>query len=394
MEKKQKILIVHNYYQIPGGEDTVVANEERLLKQQGHEVIVYTRNNSQLKQFHLLQKLLLPFTGIFSLRTFREVNQLIKKEKINLVHVHNTLSLISPSVYYAAFFRKLPVVQTVHNFRLVCPNATLFRDNHICEDCPAMGLHCGIRHACYRNSKLQTLAAAAILKVHRLLGTYKKLHYICLTEFNREKLLSLRKYINPAHVYVKPNFTFLDTAEIIPFVKRLPQFLFIGRIDALKGIEFLLETWKKMGSSAPRLIICGTGPLEDWCKDYISKNALTQVQLAGFLPPPEIREFIATSQAVILPTRWYEGFPMIMVEAFSAGTPVLGSNIGNVKHILESIAPAGTFTFDSSQELIEKVLNPQDYVTTIKQYYDRHYLPQVNYDMLIDIYKQILLQQK
>lgn len=207
---KERILIVHNYYQVPGGEDTVVANEMKMLKDNGHEVILYSRNNSELKSFNKLRKICLPFTIIFSLRTYREVNKIIKENKIDIVHVHNTLTLISPSVYYAAFANKKPVVQTIHNFRLLCPGATFYHDGHICEDCISKGLKCAISNRCYRGSKIQTIACVVTLKIHRFLGTYNKLNYICLTDFNKEKLLELnngnRQIINPNMVFVKPNF--------------------------------------------------------------------------------------------------------------------------------------------------------------------------------------------
>lgn len=211
--EKQKVLIVHNYYQIPGGEDTVVANEQKLLEDHGHHVVLYSRNNSELKTMSKLKKLCLPFTTVFNPRTYKEIKKIIRDQHIDIVHVHNTLNLISPSAYYAAFSCKVPVVQTVHNFRLLCPGATFYRDGHICEDCVEHGLKCALKHRCYRNSKAQTLMCVINTKIHRLIGTYKKLNYICLTDFNKEKLLQLnrsgkKQIIDPDKVYVKPNFTF------------------------------------------------------------------------------------------------------------------------------------------------------------------------------------------
>ena len=215
MEHKQKVLMVHNYYQIPGGEDTVVENEKRLLEENGHEVILYTRHNNELKSFSKIKKLVLPFTTIFNIKTYKDVKRIIKKEHIEIVHVHNTLNLISPSVYYAALSCKVPVIQTVHNFRLLCPGATFYRDGHICEDCLKYGLKCAVKHGCYRNSKLQTLACVITTKIHRMLGVYRKINYICLTEFNKNKLLELnyrskKIIISPEKVYVKPNFTYMQ----------------------------------------------------------------------------------------------------------------------------------------------------------------------------------------
>jgi len=210
--------VVHNHYQIPGGEDTVVDNEIKMLKNHGHEVIFYSRSNNELKTMSKWRKLGLPFTTIFSFKTYREIKQIIKRENIDIVHVHNTLNMISPSVYYAAFSCNVPVFQTVHNFRLLCPAATFYRDGKICEDCMTKGLKCAVSNKCYRGSKLETLACVLNLKIHRAFGTYKKVNYICLTEFNKQKLLEInsgkREIINPNKIHVKPNFIWNSEAEV------------------------------------------------------------------------------------------------------------------------------------------------------------------------------------
>ncbi len=202
--KKKTVLIVHNYYQIPGGEDAVVANEKQLLESHGHKVVMYTRNNNEIRG---LRKLVAPFTTIFNLKTYYDVKSIIKKEGIDVVHVHNTLNLISPAVYYAAIDCNVPVVQTIHNYRLLCPNALLFRDGHVCEDCLEKGLRCSVSHGCYRDSRLQTLVCVIGLKLHRMTGIYRRINYIALTEFGRKMILR-HSQIVPERVYLKPNFTF------------------------------------------------------------------------------------------------------------------------------------------------------------------------------------------
>ena len=181
-----------------------------------------------------------------------------------MVHVHNTLNLISPAVYYAARSMKISVVQTVHNFRLLCPGATFYRNGHICEDCVKHGLKCAVKHSCYRGSKAQTLVCAISTWLHRTTGIYEKINYICLTEFNKDKLLQL-KQIKPERVFVKPNFV-ENNNSFIPEEERLNQFIFVGRLDKLKGVDILFEAWKRMGEDAHKLIVCGTGPMEDWCR--------------------------------------------------------------------------------------------------------------------------------
>lgn len=221
---KQNVLIVHNQYQVPGGEDMVVSNEIKLLEGYGHKVITYYRYNSELEIMPFYNKIFLPLALIFNPRTYFQVKKIIICEKIDIVHVHNTLSLISPSVYYAAFSCGIPVVQTIHNFRLLCPQATLYRDGQICEDCLTIGLRSAVKHSCYRKSRLQTLACVVNTKIHRRLGTYYKLNYICLTQFNKDKLLLLnhnkkKLVINPDRVFIKPNFTFSSENQYKQFRK-------------------------------------------------------------------------------------------------------------------------------------------------------------------------------
>ncbi|MDO5424820.1 MAG: glycosyltransferase [Eubacteriales bacterium] len=351
-DKKQNILIVHNYYQIPGGEDTVVANEKKMLEDHGHKVILYSRNNAELKQMSKLQKLVLPITTIFNPRTYKEIKRLIKLENIEIVHVHNTLNLVSPAVYYAARAMKVPVVQTVHNFRLLCPGATLYRDGHICEDCLERGLWCAVKHKCYRGSRIQTLACVLSTWFHRITGIYGKINYICLTEFNKSKLLEL-KQIKPEKVFVKPNFV-ESKGGFVSGENRKNQFVFAGRLDKLKGIDILFEAWKRMGDTAPELVVCGTGSMEEWCKSFVQQNRVN-VELRGFVSNDEVLEIIANSRALVLPTQLYEGFPMNIVEAFCVGTPVICSDLGNAGNVVEDGINGVKFQCDSPSALIQAV---------------------------------------
>lgn len=386
MMRKQTVLIVHNYYQIPGGEDSVVANERKMLEEHGYKVYLYTRNNSELKTMGIIQKLKLPFTTVFNFKTYRDIKKIIKEKHIDIVHVHNTLNLISPSVYYAARAMKVPVVQTIHNFRLLCPGATFYRDGHICEDCVEHGLKCAVKHNCYRDSKIQTLACVISTKFHRMTGIYGKINYICLTEFNKEKLLQL-KQIKEENVFVKPNFV-ESVGEFVPEEERKNQFVFAGRLDKLKGIDFLLKVWKQMGEYAPQLVICGTGPLEDWCKKFIVDNKLN-VKMLGFVPNTETRKLIANSKALILPTQWYEGFPMSMVEAFSVGTPVICSDLGNSGNLIENNINGYKFRLNSINNLVEIVRRYDGpYISTLEMYKNK-YLEEINYRILIKIYNNV-----
>ena len=384
-EKKQKVLIVHNYYQIPGGEDTVVANEKKMLEDHGHEVVLYIRHNSELKELSKLQKILLPVNTIFNFQTYREVKKLIKEQKINLVHVHNTLNLVSPSVYYAAFACHVPVVQTVHNFRLLCPGATFFRDGHVCEECLSKGLICAVKHKCYRGSRVQTLACVISTLIHRMIGTYGKINYICLTEFNKEKLLNL-KQIKEEKIFVKPNFV-EAVRELVPYEKRKDQFVYVGRLEEIKGMDILLKAWKHLGEQAPMLLMCGKGPLEEWCQDFIEENHLANVEMLGFVPNEQVRKLVGESKALVLPTQVYEGFPMTIAEAYAAGTPVIGSDLGNTGSLIENGKNGLKFQPKSIEELAEAVLKIRESFGGLGEEMIYKYSAENNYEQLRNIYE-------
>lgn len=384
-EKKQKVLIVHNYYQIPGGEDTVVANEKKMLEDHGHEVVLYIRHNSELKELSKLQKILLPVNTIFNFQTYREVKKIIKEQKINLVHVHNTLNLVSPSVYYAAFACHVPVVQTVHNFRLLCPGATFFRDGHVCEECLSKGLICAVKHKCYRGSRVQTLACVISTLIHRMIGTYGKINYICLTEFNKEKLLNL-KQIKEEKIFVKPNFV-EAVRELVPYEKRKDQFVYVGRLEEIKGMDILLKAWKHLGEQAPMLLMCGKGPLEEWCQDFIEENHLANVEMLGFVPNEQVRKLVGESKALVLPTQVYEGFPMTIAEAYAAGTPVIGSDLGNTGSLIENGKNGLKFQPKSIEELAEAVLKIRESFGGLGEEMIYKYSAENNYEQLRNIYE-------
>lgn len=387
---KQNILLVHNYYQIPGGEDTVVANEKKMLEEHGHEVLLYSRNNAEIRKMSKMQKIfLLPFITVFNVRTFRDIRKIIKDNNVDIVHVHNTLNLISPSVYYAARSCKVPIVQTIHNFRFICPNATLYRDGHICEDCIEKGLVCAVRHNCYRGSKIETLACVINAKLHRLTGIYKKLRFVCLTEFNKSKLLSLNQIKNSG-IFIKPNFAKCD-GKMIPREKRENQFVFAGRLDRLKGIGILLRAWKEMGDFSVRLIVCGTGPEEKWCKDFVSENHLN-VEMKGFVSNEEVRKLLSNSKALILPTQWYEGFPMSIVEAYSVGTPVICSDLGNTGSIVQEGITGCKFRAGSVEKLrdaIRRLATYEHIYDTTYREFEMKYTEEKNYEMLLRIYESV-----
>lgn len=388
--KEQNVLMAHNYYQVPGGEDTVFHNEVKMLEKNGHKVTKYTRHNDEIKD-GMISKLKLGIDTIFSFKTYKEVKKLIDENDIDVVHVHNTLPLISPSIYYAARAKKVPVVQTIHNFRLLCPGATFTRNGEICEDCISKGLEQSLKHRCYRNSLSQTFIMYAMLKFHRIIGTYNKVNYITLTEFNKHKLSSLVKDKND--IYVKPNF--VEKRE--QGKRKLEDyFVYMGRLDDLKGINFLVEAWKDIDKNI-KLYVIGTGPEEENLKNIISTNNLDNIKLLGFMKREDAFKVIEKCRAIIAPSKWYEGFPMTIAESFSLGVPVIGSKLGNIESILDDVNNGLLFEIknkDMLKGVIDKVFYDEELNMNLgnkayKVFKDK-YTDEENYKCISKIYKSLV----
>ena len=327
---------------------------------------------------------MLPFTTIFSIKTYRDIKRIIKQERIDIVHCHNTFPLISPSVYYAAWRCKIPVVQTIHNFRLICPNGVLFRDDESCEDCLKCGLKCGIKNSCYRNSKLQTIVLVSMLRVHRALGTYKKLRYIFLTEFNREKFRGLLGEKIDTE-FVKQNFEYIDLPEIDE--ERDGSYIFVGRLDKNKGIDFLVDNWNDKRD----LYIFGNGALEEYVKEACKHNE--KLHYMGYQPQEVIWKYLGKAAAMLLPTDLYEGVPMTLIESFALGTPVICSDIGNGADIVKKENAGIAFKRRDKDDLLRAIDEDAKYFDVYsakaKRAYEMNYTPEANYQQLKSIYEAI-----
>lgn len=411
------VLIVHNEYQFAGGEDTVVRQDAALLEKHGHKVRFYTRHNDELKSFTKFQKLLLPFTTVFSLKAYREIRSAIRENQIDIVHVHNTLPLISYSAYYAAKKEGCKLIQTIHNFRLVCPNALFYRDGHICEDCLEKGLLCGVKQGCYRGSKAQTAMVALSLKIHRMLGSFKKPDaYIALTSFNKEKISSV---VNPEKIFVKPNYLALSenvwTDGTLPGAERnslsdtfsagtpatnidLPApfsyYIYAARLEQVKGIFVLLEAFRKLPHE--KLLLLGTGPDEEKVKAFIEKHHMKNVNCLGFLPHEKTLACLKNAKALIFPSLWYEGFPMTIVESLACGTPVIASDTPNLTETICSGENGYTFHTGNADSLGNAVqhisaLSGEETARlrgNARATYESHFTEDIIYKKMLEIYKK------
>lgn len=340
-----KILLVHNFYQQPGGEDQVFRAEAEILGNAGHTVVELTEDNDRVRE---MSRVALARATIWNSDAYRRVYDTVVRERPDVVHFHNIFPLISPAAYYAAGRAGAAVVQTLHNYRLICPAATLFRDGRPCEDCVGHAPWPGVRHACYRGSRPASAGVAAMLAFHRWRGTWSKQidAYIVLNEFARSKFI--QGGLPPEKLFLKPNFVYPDPG----FGPGGETFLFAGRLAPEKGIEVLLDAWS--GSPEfPMLHIIGDGPLEGVVRGRV--RTLDNAKYLGRIPHSEVLTAMRHAKALIQPSTWYEMFPVNVVEAFACGLPVIASDAGALPGIVETGSNGMLFESGNSADLSSKV---------------------------------------
>ena len=381
-----KILIIHNRYIQYGGEDSVVESEMDLLKSHGHDVRLYARDNQEVNQ---MGKLDLLINSVWSRKSKDDLLQLINEFRPDIIHVHNTFPLISPVVYWAACEARVPIVQTIHNFRLACLQAMFLRDGEVCEDCLGKIPWRGVMHKCYRDSFSASIVSAISLQTHRVIGTYKNKisGYIALNSFCRNKLVDMG--LKADRIFVKPNFVSMPNIE-----KNTSRIsgnpLFVGRLSKDKGVQILADAMKYF----PDIMfdVVGVGP-----DDHVF-NGLTNVNIKGNLPLDDVYALMRAAPFLIMPSIWYENMPRTLVESFGCGTPVIASRIGALAELVENEKSGLLFEPGSCDDLCRAVkwaLNHVDEMTDmgvcVREIYDQKYTDKKNYTMMIDIYERIIL---
>lgn len=322
-----RILSVHNRYLIGGGEDNSTAAENALLEQHGHTVECYTEDNERVAELGFVRT---AARTIWSQESYKAIRQVLQKGRFDVLSCQNTFPLISPSVYYAAQAEGVPVVQTLRNYRLLCPNAYFFRDDKACESCMGKLFPWpGVRHACYRESKAGTLVLATMLATHRIMRTYHEQVdlYVALTEFARRKFIE--GGLPAAKITVKPNFVDPDPGA---GQGDGGYFLFVGRLSEEKGLATLLAAWRSLPTPVP-LKIAGEGPLQALVERAAAENI--GVEYLGRRSSAEVFELMGGAHALVFPSQWYEGLPRTIIEAFAKGTPVVATRLGAMETLVE-----------------------------------------------------------
>ncbi|MEM9399960.1 MAG: glycosyltransferase [Verrucomicrobiota bacterium] len=384
-----RILSVHNSYQIRGGEDESRQTEENLLRSHGHQIETYEISNDLISDMSSIQ---VAVRTLWSQKTYQDVSQILKKDKYDLVHVQNFFPLISPSIFYAVKSANVPVIQTLRNYRLLCPNALFFRDGGVCEDCLGKVIpYPGVVHSCYRDNMGASTVTASMLVLHRFLRTWQNKidGYIALTQFAQSKFVE--GGFPAEKIYVKPNFVDPD-----PGVGDGSggYALFVGRLSVEKGLDTLLQAWELLGYSIPLKII-GDGPLAEEVKAATQES--NRVEWLGRLPVHEVYDLMGRARFLVFPSKWYETFGRVAVEAFAKGTPVIASKIGAIAEIVDTGRTGLLFESGNPSDLAAKVnelISDEHRLAQmrvqVRDEFVNKYTAEKNYNALMDIYTKHL----
>jgi glycosyltransferase involved in cell wall biosynthesis len=325
-----RILQLHTRYRERGGEDALVGAEADLLRRHGHEVLQHQLHNPGGPAGAAMALALSPWNPLEA----RLVRGVAERLRPDVAHVHNTWYAMSPAVLWTLRRAGVPVVVTLHNFRLLCANAQLFRDSAPCEDCVGSHPWQGVRHGCYHGSALASVPAAGTIALHRRLGTWERCVdlFLVLNEFARSRFV--RGGLPAERIRVKANFVADPGRRAVP-VSDSREVLYVGRISPEKGVETLVQAWGQVAATTRlELVIIGDGPN----RAALERRAPPGVRFEGQLPPARVRERMSAARSLVLPSIWYEGQPMVVLEALAAGLPVLASNTGGMPNLL---APLG-----------------------------------------------------
>jgi glycosyltransferase involved in cell wall biosynthesis len=375
----ERILVVHNRYQQPGGEDAVVEAEVDLLRRRGHTVETYIRGNDELREMSRIGALT---ENLWSRRTWNDIGKLAQTFRPDVIHVHNTFAMVSSSVYWAAARAVVPVVQTLHNFRLMCVQAMFLKDGKVCEDCLDRVPWRGVVHKCYRSSGLYSAAQATVIGMNRAIGTYRDrvTRYIALTEFCRDKFI--QGGLPAERISVKPNFVDIDRAPGGP--RR--GGLYVGRLSAEKGLDLLLEALKELPTVS--IDVIGDGPERGKLAGH------PQVNLLGWLSPAEINERMQRAAYLVMPSIWYENFPRTLVEAYANGLPLIASRLGSLAELVDHGRTGLVFEPGSARDLARHLAWAEAFPQKMRamgenarETYEARFTSERNYARLMEIYE-------
>ena len=359
-----------------------------MLRRAGNDVVLYERQSDDISRFSMLGKAAVPAQVVWSPTDRRRLRRILSGRRPDVVHVHNTFPLISPSILGVCREAGIPVVATLHNFRLVCANGLLFRNGAPCEDCVGRSPWPGLAHACYRGSRMATIPVAVSISVHRRLRTWPRgvSRFVALSGFARDRLIA--GGLPGERLVVKPN------SAPDPGERRASagdHFLYLGRLSDEKGVDLLAKGWS---DALGQLIVAGDGPARPALERSLSQHA--SVVMAGRLPHDECMRLLLRSRALIVPSRWYEGFPMVVVEAYSRGVPIIAPAHGSFPEMVEDGGSGLLFRPGDAASLVETVRALMDHRLSermgrrARAVYEERFTEGRNLERLLRIYAEAI----
>jgi len=388
-----RVMLVHNWYRsaTPSGENRVLERESAALTRRGHEVVSFDRHSDDIEQWSALRKAALPGQIVWSRNVRRELRARLRSDRPDVVHIHNTFPLLSPSVLYACRDESVPVVITVHNYRMMCAGGSFFRAGSICRDCVSGSSLQAVRHGCYKDSRLATAPVALANAVHRRAWRTLVSAYIFISAAQRDLLAELD--LPPDRVFVRHN---LIPWHPVPQAGHEHSVLYAGRLDEAKGIRVLMAAWdtylREAGDDPLRLVIAGTGVLRAEVEAWAGSRP--SVRLAGHVSDAEASDLMSRSRAVILPSIWAEPFGLVAVEAMAAGTPCIASDHVALPELITHGVDGTLVPPGDQQALAAAIADVQarpggyaGYGLAARETYQKRFDPDQNVDQLLGIYR-------
>lgn len=395
-----RILAIHNLHRkgSASGDDQVFKSETTLLENHGNEVVKYTVSNDDFDNAGMAGKVMSTFGMLWSFNNYKAVQKIIKEEHPDIVHIHTFFPLLSPSILYAAKRSRVKVVATLHDTRFICPCSTSLRGTQLCNECGDGHYFRMCKYGCFKNSKLQSFIVAGIFKYHRIRKSfYKQIdRYICLNE-NQIKLL---KDIGFEGEKITRKYNFVPDAEAnlkAINVEGLPDryAVFYGRIGEEKGIRLLMKMWEQLHNIP--LVVMGGGPLEEEFKTWSHKKE--NVYFLGYTQHDKCLSIVKGSEFVIFPSIWYEGCSMVEIETESLGKGLVATDLGFSVEAIENGVNGYKVKLGDVAEFVETIKRLWDAKEECRRIgenarkdYEAKYLPEYNYQQLMEIYKTTLIK--
>jgi glycosyltransferase involved in cell wall biosynthesis len=387
-----RVLIVHGFYQQFGGEDAVVRAERQLLERHGDEVLLYSRHNDEIKEFSAADKASFFPNTVYSWKSSGEIADVVHRFHPDVAFVHNVLPLLSPSVYHKLYSLGVPAVQVLHNFRPFCPNGFYYTQGKICEDCRGGNYLNAVRKRCYKESYALSALYALTMGSNRLAGMVDKIAgFICLTEFFKIKMQEAG--VPDSKLFVRPNFVYAP--PLAANGNGAGNYaIYMGRLSPEKGCWTLIRAFGQMPQVA--LKILGSGPMEQELKDYVTAKGLANIEFLGFKSGDEKWQLLRNSLCLVVPSEWYENFPVTVLEAYMASKPVVASRMGGLPFIVEDGKSGLLFESGKVDELVQKIQqlvnDPAGAVrmgACGRRFSETKYGPEQGYSNLMKVFSQV-----